>query len=253
MRHTRSLILAIPALLIAAAWPQLTLAAHRITTFDPPGAGTGAGQGTFAQQNLNSGVIVGYYVDANNVSHGFIRSPHGKYTIIDVPGAAGTLAFGINDEGTVVGWGFEANGVYHGFLRDEDGHFTTFDVPGAGPFIPQANSPLVILPLPLTINSSGTVAGDYVDKNNVFHGFVRSPDGNITSFDPAGSVATFGDTSGITRAGTIAGGYLTADGVNHGFVRDPEGAITSFDAPDAGTTKEAALPARRLTTQARFR
>ncbi|HET6176786.1 MAG TPA: hypothetical protein VFE61_07640, partial [Candidatus Sulfotelmatobacter sp.] len=78
MRHTRTLVLAISALLIATAWPQLALAAHQITTFDPPGAGKGAGQGTFSQQNLNSGVIVGYYVDANNVSHGFIRSRHGK-------------------------------------------------------------------------------------------------------------------------------------------------------------------------------
>jgi hypothetical protein len=57
------------------------LAQNQITTFDPLGAGSAAGQGTFPQQNLNSGAIVGYYVDANNVSHGFIRSPHGKYTI----------------------------------------------------------------------------------------------------------------------------------------------------------------------------
>jgi hypothetical protein len=72
---------AVLGLLIATAWPRPALAQNQITTFDPLGAGSAAGQGTFPQQNLNSGAIVGYYVDANNVSHGFIRSPHGKYTI----------------------------------------------------------------------------------------------------------------------------------------------------------------------------
>ena len=235
MRNRTSLIFALCTSLIATAWPQLALAEHQITTIDPPGAGTAPGQGTFPQQNLNSGVIVGYYVDAKNVSHGFIRSRHGKYTTIDIPGAAGTQAFGINDEGKVVGWSFEANGVYHGFLRDEDGRFTTFDVPGAGPYQPQGSSPLVVLPIPQAINRSGAVAGNYLDKNNVSHGFVRSSNGHITSFDPAGSVGTFGDTNGINRDGTIAGGYMTADSVFHCFVRDPHGAITSFDGPGSGT------------------
>jgi len=122
---------AVFGLLIATAWPQLVLAQNQITTFDPPGAGTAAGQGTFPQQNLNSGAIVGYYVDGNSVAHGFIRSAHGKYTTIDVPGAAGTQAYGINDEGTAIGWWFETNGVYHGYLRDDHGDFTYFDVPGA--------------------------------------------------------------------------------------------------------------------------
>jgi probable HAF family extracellular repeat protein len=188
------LIFAISTLLIATAWPQLAMAEHKITTFDPPGAGIAPGQGTFPQQNLNSGAILGYYIDANGVAHGFIRSANGKYTIIDVPGAAGTQAFGINDDGTVVGWGLEANGAYHGYLRDDHGNFTTFDVPGAAPYHPQGALPGVIIPLPLSINRSGTVTGTYVDGKGVFHCFVRSRDGNITSFDPVGSVTTIGDT-----------------------------------------------------------
>ena len=222
-----------------SALAQKEVARSQITTFDPQGAGTAAGQGTFPQQNLNSGTIVGYYVDADAVAHGFIRTVDGSYTIIDVPGAAGTQAYGINDKGTVVGWWFEpltAKGsVYHGFLRDMDGNLTYFDVPGAGPFLPQGSSPLVVIPLPLAINRDGTVTGSYLDTKNVNHGFVRSVDGNITIFDPVGSVSTLGDTNGITRQGAITGGYLTADGVTHSFLRDPGGAITSFDAPGAGT------------------
>jgi serine/threonine protein kinase len=221
---------------VRALWPQLALAENQIIKLDPPGAGTAAGQGTFVFQNLNSGVVVGYYVDAKWMAHGLIRSAHGEYTIIDVPGAAGTQAFGINDEGTAVGWWFDAKGMYHGYLRDDDGNFTSFDVPGAGRAPPQGTPQgIIMIPLPLAINRSGAVTGSYFDGNGISHGFVRSPDGTIASFDPAGSVATFGNTIGITRAGAIAGGYVTADGVTHGFVRDPRGVITSFDAPGAGT------------------
>ena len=128
------------------------LAQKKVTTFDPQGAGTAANQGTFAQQGLNSGTIVGYYIDADAVAHGFIRSVDGKYTLIDVPGAAGTQAYGINDKGTVVGWWFEpptAKGsVYHGYLRDKKGNLTTFDVPGAGPFLPQGSSLWLSSPFP---------------------------------------------------------------------------------------------------------
>jgi hypothetical protein len=202
-----------------SALAQKKVASSQITTFDPQGSGTAAGQGTYAQQGLNSGTIVGYYVDADNVNHGFIRSVNGNYTTIDVPGAAGTQAFGINEKGTVVGWWFEPNGVgscpkekvicYHGYLFDKKGNFTYFDVPGAAPFLPQAVSPLIVIPLPLSINLSGTVTGTYVDVNGAFHCFVRSVDGTITSpIDPAASVGTGGDTNGINREGAISGGIL---------------------------------------------
>ena len=68
-----------------SAIAQKKAVSSQITTFDPRGSGTAAGQGTFAQQGLNSGTIVGYYIDADAVAHGFIRTINGKYTIIDVP------------------------------------------------------------------------------------------------------------------------------------------------------------------------
>ena len=46
-----------------------------ITTFDAPGAGTGAGQGT-ADGGINTaGDIAGYYLDAGYVIHGLLRTP----------------------------------------------------------------------------------------------------------------------------------------------------------------------------------
>jgi hypothetical protein len=41
-----------------------------IITFDAPGAGTGAGQGTFAGTPNPAGAIVIFYQDASNVLHG---------------------------------------------------------------------------------------------------------------------------------------------------------------------------------------
>ena len=41
---------------------------------DPP-PGTEAGQGTIPQAINPAGAITGYYFDASNVSHGFLRTP----------------------------------------------------------------------------------------------------------------------------------------------------------------------------------
>jgi hypothetical protein len=46
-----------------------------ITTFDAPSAGTGPNQGTFPTRINKAGTIEGYYTDANNVNHGFLRIP----------------------------------------------------------------------------------------------------------------------------------------------------------------------------------
>ena len=46
-----------------------------IANFDVPGAGTGSGQGVFPFAFSLSGAVTGYYCDANNLCHGFVRLP----------------------------------------------------------------------------------------------------------------------------------------------------------------------------------
>ena len=46
-----------------------------ITTFDVPSAGTGPFQGTIPLSNNPVDAITGYYIDANDVTHGFLRTP----------------------------------------------------------------------------------------------------------------------------------------------------------------------------------
>lgn len=226
MKHARSLTLPIVLLSAAAAWPQAP-----ITTFDAPGTGNLV---TLPEQIMMNGTIVGYYNDANNVSHGFIRNKSGSFTTFDAPGAGsgsgqGTQALGMNQAGSITGYYFDANGVAHGFVRSRGGAFSTLDAPEAGSASGQGTNPLAI-------NQAGTISGIYADSGGVYHGFVLPKGGAISSFDPVGSVNTFGDTLGIDLAGAISGGFLDAAGSFHGYLRNPNGAIDIFDAPGSSFT-----------------
>jgi hypothetical protein len=43
-----------------------------ISTFDVPGAGTSANQGTIPLGNANTGAITGEFIDGGNVIHAFL-------------------------------------------------------------------------------------------------------------------------------------------------------------------------------------
>jgi len=99
----------------------------KLITFDAPGAGmtAGSGQGTLPESISDAGAITGRYIDANNVNHGFLRSPTGdKLITFDAPGAGmtagsgqGTLPESISDAGAITGRYIDANNVNHGLLR----------------------------------------------------------------------------------------------------------------------------------------
>ena len=93
-----------------------------ITTFDVPGAGTGAFQGTIPANINNPEAIDGSYIDASDVVHGFVRAPDGSITTFDAAGAGtgpgqGTFPQGINDAGAITGYYIDNHDVLHGFLR----------------------------------------------------------------------------------------------------------------------------------------
>jgi len=95
------------------------------TTFDAPGAGSGAYQGTGCFSDCpvslnNAGAITGQYIDANLVQHGYLRSAEGRITSIDPQGSFYTFSSGINDSGAITGYYRDVNNVYHGFLRIPD-------------------------------------------------------------------------------------------------------------------------------------
>jgi hypothetical protein len=61
--------------------------------------------------------------------------------------------------------------------------------------------------------------GTYIDSNFVYHGYLRTPDGNIVTVDPLGSVFTW--SSSMNDSAVITGYYLDANSVYHGFLRIP--------------------------------
>jgi hypothetical protein len=221
-----------------------------IIEFDAPGAGNaqGSGLGTQGEDINPAGAITGLYADANNVMHGFLRTPRGRLITFDAPGAGtvpnlyfkstpagtyggqGTYAMSINPEGAIAGSYIDENNVGHGFVCAPDGTFTSFDDPDAD------QQSAYLGTFGWNINPAGVIAGNYWDSSSIRHGFVRTPHGTFANFDPSGSVSTFVClASCINPAGTVTGYYLDAGGVEHGFVRAPDGRITEFDVPGAGT------------------
>jgi len=221
------------------------------TTFDPPGAGTGATQGTIPMSINAEGDAAGFYIDGNQTYHGFIRTAAtGAITApIDAPGAGsgssgkisfqGTLASSIDAAGDVAGIYGDASGIYHGFLR----------AAGSGTFTAPIDSPQAsgggLFPgtAPASLNNAGVMTGIYQDASGLTHGFVRAATGTIISPLDApnatkGGVGEFpGGTANasINDSGMATGGYFDNSGVAHGFVLTPGAAAAPTFNPPAGT------------------
>jgi hypothetical protein len=78
---------------------------------------------------IHGGEIVGGYMGADKLGHGFVLSD-GQFTTIDAPGGPTfTNVTNINSRGEMVGR-YTVNGVTHAYLLS-GGEFNTFDYPGA--------------------------------------------------------------------------------------------------------------------------
>ena len=176
-----------------------------MTVIDPPQS-----INTFFAFASDKGVIAGSYVDAGHASHGFVRTPQGKFKTFDAPNGDPDIAVtGINNAGDVTGY-FGDNGSVDGFIRTADGTFTLFQPPGLGA-------------VPVSINAKGETTGDY-SGNGKSVGFFRKPNGKITSFRVPNSN---GDTvpTGVNSAGVVAG-FAYVKRAKHtseiiGFIRTP--------------------------------
>src|SRR5215475_15708257 len=161
--------------------------------------------GTFAQQAPNSGSIE-------------------VITTFDYPGPGNsTLPQNINERGDIVGIYIDSNQVNRGFVRFSDGSFSAPIVEPKTLGFTQARS----------INSSGTICGDYFGSDFNIHGFFLT-NGTFTEYDVAGASNTFvqGINDPADFAGIFGDSFL---GPFQAFV-SVDGTITSFSVPGATST-----------------
>ncbi len=221
-----------------------------ITAIDVPGAPTNIGhRGTLPISMNTGGDITGFYVDANDVRHGFVRAAAtGTITApIDAPGAGtgltqGTVPLSIDAGGNITGF-YNANGTFHGFIRASNGTISApINAPGAG--TGPSGKVSFMGTLPLAFDAAGDIAGTYADANGVNHGFVytaASATPAFTTFNAqgAGTTGFFPGTGALNMnaGGDTSGIYTDTNGVRHGFFRAAAGTITApIDAPGATTT-----------------
>src|SRR5689334_3584963 len=100
---------------------------------------------TFARGLNNQSDVVGYYVDPQNRTRGFLWKD-GTFADINFPQASATLPFKINDSGEIVGYFFDGSGRQHGFSYAH-GQWTRIDYPGARATVA------------LGLNSAGLIVG----------------------------------------------------------------------------------------------
>jgi hypothetical protein len=105
-------------------------------------------------------------------------------------------------------------------VRAPDGTIATFSASGD----PEDNTEVS------DINANGQIVGYFSTPDEV-HGYLRDPDGAVTSFDVPGATET--EPARINNKKMIAGTYSDAAGSAHGFLRSSRGKIVSFDVPDA--------------------
>ena len=188
------------------------------TTIDFPGAASTQPWGINTR-----GDIVGLFVNADKVTHGFLLSG-GEYSTIDFPDATSTVLYGINPGGDIVGQYTFADNIDHSFLL-RGGQFTKIDFPGATSTDISA------------INPRGDIVGFYVSADKATHGYLLSG-GQFSTIDFPG--VTFTLLQGINPQGDISGAYSSS---GHGFLLS-DGDFTPFDVPGASFTNATGINAR---------
>ena len=176
---------------------------------------------TFGFYGLNNaGQAVGFYQDANEVSHGVIVQD-GELTKYDFPGAAETEIFGVSESGLLIGDIFDAEGTIHGFVGDEQ-----FDVPGA------------VITYADDMNAAGSLVGSYVDADGVYHGYIRHADGSFTTFDYPGVLSNleYLFVNAINDAGVIVFRAKAFDSLERTYIRLPNGTLKELKFPGSVTT-----------------
>jgi len=154
----------------------------------------------------NADDTVGFWVDNNNVQHGFIKLHDKEAENVDLPGTTNNNLLGINNKDQAAGFYTDAAGMQHGYVREKDGSFLV-------PALPSPSNQVT------GINDKGTEVGflQQVAGGTTSTGFILK-DGKLTELRAFGSSNTM--ALGVNNSDDVVGTYVDANGVTKGFVYD---------------------------------
>ena len=217
---------------------------------------------TYAFAINKSNVVVGEYIDASNVLHGFSANADGtNLQEIKYPGATQTVCFGINDAGEITGTyinsanlpygftyksgtfattdfagtrGINSKGGYTGFYWGVDGVSTAYVAAPQKFTLTQVSIPNSQQGKLFAINNNGVSVGTYVDSGGKRHGMMISS-GTVTNIDDPKGVFTI--CFGINSTNQIVGDYFDNSGNPHGFLYSG-GTFTDIPGPPSALSSD---------------
>ena len=168
------------------------------------------------------------------------QSAFATFTVIDVPGASYTFAYGINNSGTIVGSYYDPASIEHAFTRSGQ-IYQTIDIPG---YIGTTCRNSGWTEAATGINNSGQIAGEYVRFNppvapGICSGSVSAEAFLFANNTPV-ELNNITDNANvfpnaINDAGVIVGSYqvfVNRFRLTHAFLLEG-GAYTTIDPPGA--------------------
>jgi hypothetical protein len=163
------------------------------------------------------GEITGTYsYDGGDQVGGFVRSPGGMVSTFTY--SDGIVPLAINTAGMTTGWYGPPVGNFAGFVAAPNGTITPFSMPGTG----------AINTLSMGLNNAGFIAGSYTvvisgspvpGPGEYMYGFVRSPQGVISSFGVPGASST---TAVAINDSNVVTGWSDSTIDPGGFIRIPD-------------------------------
>ena len=118
-----------------------------------------------------AGAVVGSYIDADGMFHGFIRHPDGSFTTIDLPEMPNLVFLFVNtitDFGVVGFRAKAANDILRSYILMPDGTLYEVRIPGS------------VITVVRNVNQDGSIVGFYDLADGRRHGFLGRPKTQLT-------------------------------------------------------------------------
>ena len=176
----------------------------------------------------------------------------GSLTVIDVPSTVGR-AFGINNSGTISGFFFEVaeaaeeQFIGQSFVWDSASRTLVafYAIPNAVSTAGLKINDAGVIVGQVQLTASGPTQNDTQEEpeggepegEGATLGFIRAPNGAITTFTVPGAFNTF--LGGINNPGQIVGGFTIGTGEDallFGFLRNIDGTFSAFNVSDENGT-----------------